>query len=244
MKKIDIIYTFVFDDESEELFNIQLNAQTLEICNSPSENLPTWTELTFYQCPHCPLTAEETPHCPVARALYDVTNRFSNVISYDKVFLKVTTSRCTISQHTTVQKALSSLLGLLIASSGCPHTTFFKPMARLHLPLATEENTLFRATGMYLIAQYIREMKGEETDLQLRGLRKIYDNIHILNIEIAKRLRKGTRMDSSLNAVVLLDLFTIALPFLIETKMEKIAHWFDPYFSDLYADIMNSLDEI
>jgi hypothetical protein len=36
-----------------------------------------------------------------------------------------------------------------------------KPMARFHLPLASEEETIYRATTMYLLAQYfLREVRS------------------------------------------------------------------------------------
>ena len=59
-----------------------------------------------------------------------------------------------------------------MATSGCPHMDFFKPMARFHLPLANAEETVYRATSMYLLAQYFLQREGKEADMELEGLKK------------------------------------------------------------------------
>ena len=101
----------------------------------------------------------------------------------------ITTER-KISQMTTAQKGISALMGLIIPSSGCPHTTFFRPMARYHLPLANREETIYRATSMYLLAQYFLNKDNKPIDIELKGLVQIYKNMELVNITMAERLRQ------------------------------------------------------
>jgi hypothetical protein len=244
MKTISIQYCFKLDEQRHEVFDLLLDSDTLEIVDKTREDLPAWTKLDFHQCPHCPLDPANHPECPVAVSLIDVAKRFDDTVSYDELDLEVITAERRIIQHTTMQRGLSSLVGLLIAASGCPHTAFFKPMARLHLPLATEEDTIFRATGMYLLAQYFVSEEGHKGDFELKGLKKIYNNLHLLNIEIAKRLRSSTQKDSYINAIVLLDFFATTLPFAIEDKLEEIRPWFTPYFSDFYRNIIETVNAL
>lgn len=242
MDNIKIRYHFKLGKNQDEIVDLELDAESLELVNKPCGDLPAWTKLDFNQCPHCPMDALTHPNCPVAMSLVDVVKRFDDVMSYDEIDLEVTTMDRRVSRHTTAQKAISSLVGVLFPASGCPHTAFFKPMVRFHLPLASEEATIFRATGMYLLAQYFLRKEGQKNDFELTGLKQIYNNMHLLNIHIAERLSNATRTDSSVNAIIILDVFTHALPYVIEDHLEEIRHLFAPYLSDFYNRLMKDVD--
>jgi hypothetical protein len=229
MELLKIRYCFHLDGHRSEIFDVNLDGRSLERVDAVDLDFPAWTALEFMQCPHCPLTAAIQPRCPVAASLAQVIERFEDVVSFAEIDLEVITSIRRVSQHTSAQRGLSSLVGLLYATSGCPYTTFFKPMARFHLPLASEEDTIFRAAGMYLLGQYFLRQEGKESDLELEGLSEIYDNLHQVNVMIANRIRSATRIDSTINAVVLLDTFTNLMPFAIEDQLIKIRHLFDSY---------------
>jgi hypothetical protein len=240
MANIEIQYCFRLNQGHQEVVDLCLDGQTLENINQPTGHLPAWTNLDFHQCRHCPLDPAHHGHCPVALSLVDIAGRFEKIVSYDEVGLTVVGRERTVSQQTTAQQAISSLLGLLFATSGCPHTQFLKPMARFHLPLATEEDTIFRAASMYLLAQYFRGREGRRQDLGFAGLTTIYDNLHQINIGIANRLRSAFRSDSSVNAVIVLDMFAKAMPYVVKDELEEIRYLFAPYFSDLFDDILES----
>ena len=215
MKSINIRYSIRISEDRSEIIDLQIDPISLELINKPTENLPAWTKLVYQQCPHCPLHEAPHPHCPVQINLVDIVNRFNNIASYDKVVLKVITRERTYARRTTAQKAVSSLFGLLIATSGCPYTTFLKPMARFHLPLASQEETIYRVTGTYLLAQYFRAKKTNSIDKDFEGLHRMYTDLHLVNVEIAARLRELTEGDSSVTAIVLRDVFATVLPFAI-----------------------------
>lgn len=226
---IALRYTFRFQGREPEVFDLLLDGRELTVLNLPERELPDWVVLGFEQCPHCPLEQSTTPNCPVAVNLLDVVHRFDGIKSYDPLFLEIISRERTVTQETTAQVGISSLVGLLCSTSGCPYTDFFKPMARFHLPLASGSETLFRAAGMYVLAQYFRHQDGLKTDLELNGLVTIYRNMHILNVRIAKRLQNASSTDSSVNAIILLDIFTHVLPYEIEEQMKQIRHLFNPY---------------
>lgn len=73
-----------------------------------------------------------------------------------------------------MQRGLSSLLGLILATRDCTYTRYFRPMARFHLPLASEEETIYRAASMYLLAQYLRANDGKQVDINLTRSAEIY----------------------------------------------------------------------
>ncbi len=153
--------------------------------------------------------------------------QFEDLLSHDRVFLEVTTPERTISGETTIQRAVSSLMGLLLAASNCPHTVFFKPMARFHLPLASEEETIFRATSTYMLTQYFHQHSGREPDFSLTSLNQIYHNIQEVNHAMARRLRLVSKTDSSINAIILLDMYAKAMPYAIKQALDEISYLFE-----------------
>lgn len=230
MDTVSIQYCFTLPDEKQETFDLYLDSKNLElVVDTPEEQLPPWTDLIFHQCLNCPLTPDTHPRCPVAAKLADLVRRFDRLLSYETIHMMVRTDERVISQDTTAQKGLSSLMGLVIANSGCPHTTFFRPMGRFHLPLANVEETLFRATSMYLLAQYFLHQEGREADFNLDKLEEIYENIHIVNGAMAERLRYASSTDLSTNAVILLDLYALAFPHAFSRTLKNIRCLFTPF---------------
>jgi hypothetical protein len=229
METIHFQYIFRFPDDRQEIFDLYLDSHTLDIIRSTSEELPPWTILDSHQCPNCVLTIQTHKNCPVAAHLVKIVLACTNVLSYDDVLVDIITPERVIYKGTTAQKGISSLMGLVMATSGCPHMSFLKPMARFHLPFASAEETIYRATSMYLLAQYFLQKHGEEADLELKGLSEIYQNIQIINKAMAERLRAITDKDSAMNALVLLDIFAKTLPFAIEESLEDLRYLFTPY---------------
>jgi hypothetical protein len=227
---IQIRYRFRLDERPEEVVELALDRETLALVGAGAEAAPEWTALGFAQCRNCPLVESEHPRCPLALALVRIVGLFRDVVSHDELLLEVETEERKVQVRTTAQRALSSLMGVVMAASGCPHTAWFRPMARFHLPLASHEETVFRAAGMYLLAQYFRHRDGFEADLDLAGLKAIYEELAVVNEGIVERLRAAIEKDSAANAVVLLDVHARMLPFAIEESMDELR----PLFRDTY----------
>ena len=230
MKTIKIRYYFTLPEGVREAFELQLDAQKIELSIDFPDDMPPWTKLDFHQCPHCPLQPTVHSHCPLAANLVAIVERFEGLLSYKKIEVDVMMEERFITRDVSVQRGISSLMGLLMATSSCPYMAFLKPMARFHLPFANTEETVYRATSMYLVAQYFLHKEGRHADLDLTGLREIYRNIEIVNVAVAKRLRAATETDSAVNAIILLDIFTKAMPVVIEESLEEIRYLFTPYF--------------
>ena len=232
MDVLEFKYCFTLPDGSDETWNVQLDKTKITLIDDPSRHFPFWTKLDFHQCPHCPLALDTHPHCPLAVSLVDLVTQFDRVLSYDKIQLRVTTEERVIFQETTAQKGISSLMGLLMATSGCPVTSFFRPMARFHLPLASDKETIYRATSMYLLAQYYIKRENGIADFDLIGFKKHYESIDIVNSNIASRLRSAVKTDSMINALVLLDSYAKGFSsFSIDDSLEEIRYLFAPYFT-------------
>ena len=227
---IPITYALAFENGTNEEFRLAFDDETMLLAATDDAVAAEWARLGFHQCPNCPLLPRDTPYCPAALHLEDLVRRLGKVVSYEKVAVRVVTNEREIHQNTTAQTVFSSLMGLLIASSGCPHAAYFRPMARFHLPLASYEETIFRAASTYLMAQYFRHHLGEPFDVALKGLVTIYDDIQTVNASLAQRLRNSGEITET-NAIAHLDLYAQALPVAIEEALGEFRDLFGAYTS-------------
>ena len=229
MDAIAIVYHFAFPDGRKEVFHVRLHPRTLDLLDDAPEDLPAWTALAFHQCAHCPLKPEAHPHCPVAARIAAIVAPFGNVVSHTSVDVRVETPERVVFKRTTAQQGASSLMGLVMATSGCPHTAFFKPMAAYHLPMANVDEMVYRAASMYALAQYYVQRAGGAHDPTMAGLMEIYKAIEKLNVHMARRVRAAIQQDAAVNAIVVLDFFAKNVAFMIDEKLDEFAHLFKMY---------------
>jgi hypothetical protein len=165
-----------------------------------------------------------------AVSLVGIVQPFDGLLSHDKMRLDVITEERRVSADTSAQRAIGSLMGLVIATCGCPHMAFFKPMARFHVPLADSEETVYRAVSMYLLAQYFLQKEGREANFELDGLKEIYRNVQTVNSGIIERIRSAAETDSTINALIILDVYAKTVDLMIEKPLANIRKFFDSYF--------------
>jgi hypothetical protein len=220
--KVALKYHFTFPDSRERTFELQLDKDTAELSPPADLSPPAWTELGFHQCTGCPLNKAEVSHCPAARHLATVIDGFTDLVSYDKVRVAVETEERSVVATLSAQQALASLMGLIMASSGCPRTAVFRPMARFHLPFSSESETSYRVAAMYLVAQHFITREGGKGDFVLEDLGRVYRGVHAVNRGMAQRLRAATRQDAIVNAIVLLDVYSSLVPAAIHDNLAGI----------------------
>jgi len=210
---IRIDYRMTLPSGRRLAYELRLNPASLALEDWSRKQPPAWAALDFLQCPGCPLELSEHPFCPVAANIADVIGDWTDVVSHEQVQVEVVTAQRTVADRRPAQKALSSLLGLVIATSSCPNTLFFRAMARFHLPFASPEETVFRAVSAYLVMQYLRHEEGRTADFGLAGLIGIYERMQVLNQRMAERIAAVAPKDAPINAVVSLDTLAKLLPF-------------------------------
>lgn len=225
----EITYAFGFDDGGQTAFVFMFDENSFELQAPERPRWPDWTWLDFQRCENCPYSTAAFARCPVATALVDVVEASSRLVSYDELDVTVTMPDRTVSARMPAQDALRSLMGLVIPASGCPHTAYFRPMARFHLPFSDQSETLYRVSSMYRLAQHMRESKQLEERPGLHGLSEIYSRLNVVNRHLVERLRSATEKDSTLNAVVLLDIFAQLLPMQLDEPLEELHPLFESY---------------
>lgn len=164
-------------------------------------------ELEFHQCPGCTLSVDETPFCPVAFNLGRVLVPFKEDRPDRRITTVVTFREKQIGKQCELKEGLNSLAGLIMATSGCPMLDVFRPMAYIHQPFASMEETFFRAISGYMVAQFVRSAHGKEPVLHLDGLTKIYGNISQLNRAFKQRLAEFHGVKENVSELVLLEMF-------------------------------------
>jgi hypothetical protein len=209
-------------------FDVPLDPRTLLNTRPPPAVTPDWARLSFHTCPNCPLDPRTSPACPVALHLLEVVEGFRGFYSYQRVSVRVEVAeRAYERKDLPLQAALSPLVGLLMATSGCPVLGKLRPQVRFHLPFATQVETAARASSLYLLAQYFVLRSGGEPDWTLEGLAQAYRAISIVNRAFANRLRAAAPTDANVNALIRLDTISQAVPDIVENELEELRFLFD-----------------
>jgi hypothetical protein len=221
-----ITYRFDLPDGSAKTLEFTFDAVDFKMLKAPPDPPPFWTELAFSRCANCPLNENQHPHCPSALQLASALEPLSALVSFDTVGVTVTQAERTVYAQTSAQQAMSSVIGLVMATSGCPWTDHLRPMARFHLPFASEAETVYRSIGMFLLA---RAIAGADGSHGFAALEALYENLHVVNRDMSRRLGAATRTDPARNAMALLDAYTTLLPAALDRSLDELKPLFDAW---------------
>ncbi len=227
---IKIVYSFKFQNGLSKEFPIVLDRETLRFIAKDVPTPPMWAELNYKKCSVCTLDEGRNSHCPIALNLLKINEEFRESYSYEDVRVSVNTEERRYAKDTSLQDGLSSLLGIIMVTSGCPVMEYLKPMVRFHLPFATLIETVFRMSSMYFMSQFFLGLKGKPFDLSLDGLKKIYTEVSEVNRDFSQRLADAATKDAHINALVNLDCFATIIPLQAEETLKEIESYFSAYF--------------
>ena len=217
-------YEFILEEETLS-FDILLNPDA-SIDREDLETAPNWTELGCNQCECCPLKSEEQRHCPAAVHIHRSIERFSGSASIEEIRLKVQTARRTFEQDCDLQSAINSMLGLQMATSGCPILGKLRVMTNFHMPFSSFAETLYRSVGAYLIKQYYEQQDGQAPDWELKGLQQFYEELELLNEAFSARIRNMDRNDAISNAVVMFFATSVVVASALEEGLAEFKDYF------------------
>jgi hypothetical protein len=223
---LSIRYRFDLPDGSQKTLTFKFDPESFRLLNPPPAEPPFWTELGFNQCANCPLKTASHPHCPAALQMAAALEPLQALVSFDTVGVTVLQSERTVHVETSAQQAMSSVIGLIMATAGCPWTDRLRPMARFHLPFASEAETLYRSISMFLLS---REMTQPAAGPAYGALTELYENLHVVNRDMSRRLGAATRTDPARNAMALLDSYSTLVPAALERSFEEWRPLFDAW---------------
>lgn len=212
-------YLFRFQDGQTASATVELDYQTLALAAPPPpEEQPFWTRLGFHQCPNCPLDERRHPRCPIARNLVGVVELFQDRLSYEDVEVTVETAGRRYSKSTSLQQGVSSLMGIINVTSGCPIFDRLRPMVATHLPFMTPDESTYRMISTYLMAQYFLHRMGRPADLKLEGFVAFLVEARATNTAFCERLHALGMKDANLNALSNLNALGEIVSLSIETQ--------------------------
>ncbi len=204
MTEITFNYCFDFPDNRKKRFLIQLDPVTFEY-KSSSNTPPDWALLDVARCQCCQLELSKHDYCPIAANIAELVIAFKDIPSQKSCLVSCISAARTCSKDSTVQDGLASIMGILMATSGCPSMSILKPMACFHLPFATVEESLFRSVSAYLLRQYFSHKKGENSDFIMHRIKDYYAEVQQVNEGILKRISMTSEMDADKNAIITLN---------------------------------------
>jgi hypothetical protein len=209
---------------------MKFDVRTADADVTPEEiaagDFPEWTRLEHEQCACCPLKADNYSHCPAAIRMHGVLETFKDFNSIERVHLSVETEHRTYVHDCDLQSSLNSMLGLLMATSGCPVVGKLRSMATFHTPFCSFHETLYRTVGAYLTKQYFAKQDGTEPDWELKGLKQFYEELEQLNQAFAERIRSIERSDAISNAMVIFFATSIIVADALEEHLEEYQDYF------------------
>lgn len=219
------IYHFHFPDGCRKVFPVAL-APTAHYRNTDNPEGTEWTRLTHNRCPNCQLREKDSAHCPVAVNIAGLVKAFQDMASYDRCTVSCVCANRRVSKDTDVQDGLRSIMGIIMATSGCPALDMLRPMAWFHLPFANIDETLFRAASTYLLRQYFHAQAGSVPDFSLDKIREHYLHVEQVNQWMLKRVQHATELDADRNAIIILDNLARILGMEVDTGLESLRQLF------------------
>lgn len=232
MDTIFFEYIIHFSDQEVRHYRVEIDKKTRRIIQSDKNyhDSVDWTNLSYCKCSNCPLKITEYPKCPIAFNLHSLVEVFKDRISYEEVSVEIISNQRSYKKETTLQIALQSLFGILMAASDCPNMNFLSSMAIFHLPFASFEETILRAASFYLLKQYFQKASNQYYDFSMDGLKKQYEDVEMVNQGLLERIQSiETEGDASLNAITTLNAFAQMFSLQYELDLASLQYVFaDP----------------
>ena len=193
----NIQYIFELEDR-KAAFDVSIDEPEVGLGEA---SMPEWMRLDYEQCQNCTLKSSDCLVCAMAMRIQTVIDTFGKDVSTEKVRVRVRTPQREFVQHCDLQTGIHSLLGLLMATCGCPHLETMRTLVNFHIPFCSTEEMLRRSVGAYLTKQYFVLRDGGKPDWDLKGLEAVFHNLSIVNKDFVRRLKGAVEKDAVTNAI-------------------------------------------
>jgi hypothetical protein len=229
----EIRYQFRFPDDSTRDFLFTLDKDSLALKSTvDTNNLPEWTRLDYHKCSNCTLKAEDNPLCPVAKEYYYILDSFKASFSFEEVKVIAKVPERVYFKETSLQSGISSMIGIVNVTSGCPVLSTLRPMVRYHLPFASSEETTFRSASVFLLKKYLQSKdKGVLPKIDWQELADELEQVSTVNLGLAGRIKGMSSGDANINSLLILDGFAKITGFTLEDGVEELRYLFEDHLN-------------
>lgn len=209
-------YIFQLKDR-EAVFDVKTEPHGVE----SGEDYPEWALLEHQQCKCCPLKTADCKYCPVATRMHGLLEAFAGHESTERVQVTVEALERNYYNDCDLQVAINSLMGLMMATSGCPVLQELGAMASFHIPFCSTRETLHRTVGSYLTKQYFVQLEGGEPDWELKHLKELYEVLEGLNQDFSKRIQDSSSSDAVSNAVIMFFATSVVVASSLDQQLQR-----------------------
>lgn len=216
-----ISYLFHIEDKEDVVFEVLIDSTSMTHSIPQDFKEPEWS--SSFKCSF--MTDDKKNCCSLCKCIAYVTNEFKDIKVDTPATISVRTENRNYTIKQNIKTGLFSILGLYMSTSNCPHFAFLKPMAKFHLPFASDIETVFRSIGTYLLGEYFRFKDGIVPDWDLQALSTLYEQVSKIDLEIAEHLKKIS--PDSIEPIMILNSFADLFTKDIKEKLDKI----EPFYS-------------
>lgn len=213
-------YRITLDDE--HAFNYKVQIERGVLANDRVGAGDDWTRLDYHKCTNCPLNSGEHPACPAAVDLKVVVEDFKGLPAFRKAWTHVRTEEREYSKLVNLEVALRSLLGVIMATSGCPILNRLKPMARSHLPFASDSEFVLRTVSMYVLRELFKYREGRSADWELTALTRDFAQLQLVNQALWHRIHDVCAGDTNLKAFLGFFSMASSMTYSLDAQLEKV----------------------
>lgn len=153
--------------------------------------------------------------------MHGLLDAFSDNKSAERVEVTVETPARNYSHACDLQVGINSLMGLMMATSGCPVLKELGAMASFHIPFCSTRETLHRTVGSYLTKQYFVQLEGGEPDWELKHLKELYDVLEVLNQDFSRRIQDSSSSDAVSNAVIMFFATSVVVASSLDEQLQR-----------------------
>lgn len=219
-KQMAVEYRITLDDEHAFSYKVQLDRGVL--ASDRAVTVSDWTRLEYHRCTNCPLNPLEHPSCPAAVDLKTVVEDFKGLPAFRKAWCHVRTEDREYSKLVNLEVALRSLLGVIMATSGCPVLGRLKPMARNHLPFASDNEFVLRTVSMYVLRELFKHREGRAADWDLSNLTQDFAQLQLVNQALWHRIHDVCAGDTNLKAFLGFFSMSSSMTYSLDAQLEKV----------------------
>jgi hypothetical protein len=212
---------YSFSMEKAEL-SYAVNIDRADSSKTPSVGMPEWVQLDHNKCTNCPLTSKDHPCCPAAVDLKNVIDDFQTLPATTKAMVKVSTKQRQYAKQTSLEEGVRALIGVVMASSGCPILSNLKPLVKNHLPFTSQEEYITRMVSSYLLQQYFKYKDGQQPDWDLQGLIEANKQLQLVNHAFWQRIYPICEKDSNIKAFLSFFALSSSVSQTLDAQLQKI----------------------
>lgn len=212
-KNLEYLFTFKLEDGTSFVHKVEIDFDSKTLINNEEtpKDFKIFTALKNHQCENCPLKENEYSECPVARNIVEPFNEFKDLASFEQVELDVSFTERSYHKKVPIQKAMETLLELVMISSPCPHFDFLKPTLVDYVPFLSSREFTIRCLKFYLLDHYLNFAEDGNPSFDI--LMDQFEDLLKANEGMLRRVNDFEVADTGKNALIIFNALVVTFQY-------------------------------